>query len=129
MNLRIHINEISEAEWITAWAVLIAKRDRRPVAHLERRLEAECGGAPRALRVLSIVQAYELAADIDQALAFFRKSPAPRIPTPCVSSGERRVAVDTATAARHRSLRTALLWAGVLLFPAYCVGVFVRGTL
>lgn len=131
MNLSTRVTDITDAEWVLAWSVLIARRDGRPVTNRVAVLEEECGSAERALHVLTTVRYYMIETDISEAIRLANgriTRPVPR-PIHSASSRARRAAPPHTTpvrAARHRRIRTAVLWAGILWCPVYVAAEIIR---
>lgn len=131
MNLSTRVTDITDAEWVLAWALLIARRDGRPVTNRVAALEEQCGSPERALHVLTTVRYYMIESDISEAVRLANRRPSRRVPRPTysASSPARRAASPHTTpvrAARHRRIRSAVLWAGTLSWPAYTAFELVR---
>lgn len=130
MNLSTRVTDITDAEWVLAWSVLIARRDGRPVTNRVAVLEEECGSAERALHVLTTVRYYMIESDISEALRLANSRTSRPVPRPIHSalSRARRAAPRTTLvrAARHRRIRTAVLWAGILWCPVWIAADIIR---
>lgn len=130
MNLSTRVTDITDAEWVLAWSVLIARRDGRPVTNRVAVLEEECCSAERALHVLTTVRYYMIESDISEALRLANSRTSRPVPRPIhsASSRARRAAPRTTLvrAARHRRIRTAVLWAGILWCPVWIAADIIR---
>lgn len=130
MNLSTRVTDITDAEWVLAWALLIARRDGRPVTNRVAALEEQCGSPERALHVLTTVRYYMIESDISEAVRLANRRtgrPVPRL-NHSASSRARRAAPRTTlvSAARRRRIRTAVLWAGILWCPVWIAADIIR---
>lgn len=127
MNLSTKATDITDAEWVLAWSLLIARRDGKPVAKRAAALEEQCGSPTRALQVLTTVRYYMVDADISEAIRLANSRhlrPVPRT-TSDASSQARRAAppsTTTAVAARRERIRMTVLWFGITL-PAIVTAI------
>lgn len=131
MNLSQRVTDITDAEWVLAWAVLIARRDAKPFAGRVAALEEQCSSTERALHVLTTVRYYMIEADIAEAIRLANRHQARPVPraTSHASSRARRAAPPStqARAARHERLRMTVLWLGITMPVTVAAIKFMQG--